>query len=130
MVGLSRSTIYNLENAGTFPKKIRISQYVVRYRVRDIREWMRSLESTCKAKKDKEPAVLTERQQQRLIRLALKKVPKPPTKPLPYYKMRDVMKLTGFTHSQIYDGVRDGSFPNWKKTGWPAQQWDRGPVDA
>jgi predicted DNA-binding transcriptional regulator AlpA len=130
MVGLSRSTIYNLENAGTFPKKIRVSQYVVRYRVGDIREWMNCLERTCKAKNGKEPGVLTDRQQQRLMRLALNKVPKPRAKALPYYKMGDVMKLTGFTHSQIYDGVRDGSFPKWKKTGWPAQQWDRGAVNT
>ena len=40
------------------------------------------------------------------------------------------MRLAGFTHSQIYDGVRDGGFPKWNKTGWPAQQWDRGAVDA
>lgn len=40
------------------------------------------------------------------------------------------MRLVGFTHSQIYDGVRDGSFPGWNKTGWPAQQWDRRAGDA
>jgi predicted DNA-binding transcriptional regulator AlpA len=52
MIGLSGSTIYNLENAGTFPKKIHVSQHCVRYKVGDVREckvgdvreWMKSLE--------------------------------------------------------------------------------------
>jgi predicted DNA-binding transcriptional regulator AlpA len=84
---------------------------------------MKSLEKLGKTK-EKAPEGLTERQQQRLMRLALKRDPKPPPKALPYYKMGDVMRLAGFTHSQIYDGIRDGSFPKWKQTGWPAQQWD------
>lgn len=130
MVGLSGSTIYNLEKAGTFPKKIRVSQYCVRYKVGEIREWMKSLENRGKARKEKEPEVLTERQQQRLMRLAVKRIPKPPPKALPYYTMGDVMRLAGFNHSQIYDGVKNGIFPKWKQTGWPAQQWDRGVVDA
>ena len=130
MVGLSRSTIYNLEKAGTFPKKIHVSQYVVRYKVGEIREWMKSLENAARARNQYKPPVLTERQQHRLMRLALKRIPRPPPKALPYYTMGDVMRLSGFTHSQVYDGVRDGSFPKWKKTGWPAQQWDRGAVDV
>jgi prophage regulatory protein len=130
MVGLSRTTIYNLEKTGAFPKKIHVSPYSVRYKVGDIREWMKSLENKGKTKKEEQPEVLTERQRQRLMRLALKRVPKSPPKALPYYTMGDVMKLAGLTHSQIYDVVRDGSFPKWKKTGWPAQQWDRGAVEA
>lgn len=130
MVGLSSSTIYNLEKAGTFPKKIHVTQYAVRYKVGEVREWMKFLENTGRTKKDKEPEDLTDRQRQRLMRLALTRVPKPPPKVLPYYTMGDVMRLTGFTHSQVYDGVRGGSFPKWKKTGWPAQQWDRGAVDT
>jgi predicted DNA-binding transcriptional regulator AlpA len=130
MVGLGRSTIYNLEKAGKFPKKMHVTQYAVRYKVGEIREWMKSLENMGITKKDKDPEILTERQRQRLMRLALAQIPKPPPKALPYYTMGDVMRLAGFTASQIYDGVRDGSFPKWKKTGWPAQQWDRGAMDA
>jgi predicted DNA-binding transcriptional regulator AlpA len=129
MVGLSRSTIYNLEKAGTFPKKIRIGQNVVRYRVGEIREWMQSLQKAGRTNIGKEPEVLSNRQQQRLMQLALKRVPRPPPKARPYYTMSDVMRLAGFTHSQIYDGVREGNFPKWKKAGWPAQQWERQAVD-
>jgi predicted DNA-binding transcriptional regulator AlpA len=130
MVGLSHSTIYNLEKAGTFPKKIHVGRRVVRYRVGEIRDWMKSLETADRAKNRKEDHGLTERQQQRLMRLALKRVSRPPPKALSYYTMRDVMRLAGLTHSQIYDGVRDGSLPKWKKTEWPAQQWDRSAVDV
>lgn len=130
MVGLSPSTIYNLAKSGTFPKKIHVTPYAVRYKVGEIREWMKSLETAGRTRQENEPGLLTERQQQRLMRLALKRVPKPPPKALPYYTMGDVMRLVGFTHSQIYDGVRDGTFPRWNKTGWPAQQWDRRAVDA
>jgi predicted DNA-binding transcriptional regulator AlpA len=91
---------------------------------------MKSLEDTGKANKEKEAEVLTERQRQRLMRLALKRSPKPPPKGLPYYTMGDVMRLAGLNHSQVYDGVKCGSFPKWKQTGWPAQQWDRKVVDA
>jgi prophage regulatory protein len=129
MVGLGRSTIYNLEKTGTFPKKIHVTPNAVRYKVGEIREWMKSLENMGKGK-DEEPQVLTDRQRQRLMRLALTRIPRPPPKALPYYTMGDVMRLAGFTASQIYDGARDGSFPKWKKTGWPAQQWDRGAIDA
>ncbi len=130
MVGLSPSTIYNLAKAGAFPRKIHVTQHAVRYKVGEIREWMKSLENAGRSKIEKEPGLLTESQQQRLMRLALKRVPKPPPKALPYYTMGDVMRVAGFTNSQIYDGVRDGSFPKWNKTGWPAQQWDRRAVDA
>jgi predicted DNA-binding transcriptional regulator AlpA len=91
---------------------------------------MKALENGRNTKKEKELEILTERRQQRLMRLALMRVPKPPPKALPYYTMGDVMRLADFNHSQIYDGVRDGSVPKWKQTGWPAQQWDRGTVDA
>ena len=46
MVGLSRSTIYSLEKAGMFPRKIHVSQHAVRYKIGEIREWMKSLEGT------------------------------------------------------------------------------------
>jgi predicted DNA-binding transcriptional regulator AlpA len=130
IVGLSRSTIHNLEKAGTFPKKIHVSRHAVRYKLEEIREWAKSLENKRKAQKEMEPGALTQRQQERLMRLALKRVQKPPPKALPYYTMGDVMRLAGFSHSQIYDGVRDGSFPKWKRTGWPAQQWEKLAVDA
>jgi prophage regulatory protein len=130
MIGLGRSTLYNLEKVGAFPKKIHVTPYAVRYKVGEIREWMKSVESMGKAKNAEEPHVLTERQRQRVMRLALTRIPKPPPKALPYYTMGDVMRLAGFTASQIYDGARDGSIPKWKKTGWPAQQWDRGAIDA
>jgi predicted DNA-binding transcriptional regulator AlpA len=91
---------------------------------------MKSLENVRKAEKRKQPELLTARQGDRLMRLALKQIPKPPPAALPYYTMGDVMRLTGFTHSQIYDGVRQGSLPRWKKTGWPAQQWDREAIDV
>jgi len=129
MIGLSCSTIHNLEKGGTFPKKIQVSQHCVRYKVGDIRAWMKSLEDTGKANKVKEVEVLTERQRQRLMRLALKRIPKPPPKTLPYYTMGDVMRLVGLNHSQVYEWVKCGSFPKWKQTGWPAQQWDRKVVD-
>jgi prophage regulatory protein len=129
MVGLSRSTIYRLESEGAFPKKMHVGS-VVRWKVGEIREWMKALENMRSTKKEKELEILTERRQQRLMRLALMRVPKPPPKALPYYTMGDVMRLADFNHSQIYDGVTDGSFPKWKQTGWPAQQWDRETVDA
>jgi prophage regulatory protein len=129
MVGLGRSTIYRLEREGTFPEKIHVGS-AVRWKVGDIREWMKSLEDRGKTKNEKEPEGLTERQQTRLMRLALKRVPKSPPKALPYYTKGDVMRLAGFTQPQLYDEVRDGNFPKWKQTGWPAQQWDRDAVDA
>jgi prophage regulatory protein len=129
MIGLGRSSIYRMESEGTFPRKIHVGR-AVRWKTGDVREWMRSLESRGKAQKEKEPEVLNERQQQRLMRLALKRVPKPRPKALPYYTMGDVMRLAGFTHAQLYDEVRAGGFPKWKQTGWPAQQWDRAAVDA
>jgi prophage regulatory protein len=130
MVGLGRSTIYNLEKAGAFPKKIHVTPHAVRYRVGEIRDWMNSLKNIGISQKAQEPHVLTERQRQRLLRLALTRIPRAAPKALPYYTMGDVMRLAAFTASQIYDGVRDGSFPKWKKTGWPAQQWERGAMDA
>ena len=40
--GLSRTTIYRLELAGTFPKKIRLSAGAVGYRKADVQEWLDS----------------------------------------------------------------------------------------
>lgn len=39
MIGLSRSTIDNLEIAGQFPKRIKLTEHCVCYKIDEIREW-------------------------------------------------------------------------------------------
>ena len=40
MVGLSRTSIYRLMDSGNFPHPIRVGPRAVRWRLRDIEEWM------------------------------------------------------------------------------------------
>ena len=40
MVGLSRTSIYRLMDSGDFPHPIRVGPRAVRWRLRDIEEWM------------------------------------------------------------------------------------------
>ena len=40
MVGLSRTSIYRLMDSGNFPHPIRVGPRAVRWRLRDIKEWM------------------------------------------------------------------------------------------
>ena len=40
MVGLSRTSIYRLVDSGDFPHPIRVGPRAVRWRLRDIEQWM------------------------------------------------------------------------------------------
>ena len=40
MVGLSRTSIYRLMDSGDFPHPIRVGPRAVRWRLRDIEEWI------------------------------------------------------------------------------------------
>jgi predicted DNA-binding transcriptional regulator AlpA len=134
MIGLSRSTINNLEKAGQFPKRIKLTKCCVRYKVDEIREWEnlvvdagRVIKRRCHERDAKKEAEHAER----LIRVVAKRIPKPPEKPLPHYRMRDIMRIARMSHSQVYDEIKNGSFPRWMESGHRGKQnWDRKVVDA
>ena len=46
MVGLARSSIYRLISAGSFPRPVQVGPKAVRWRLADIRNFMRSRQLT------------------------------------------------------------------------------------
>ena len=58
MVGLSRTSIYRLMDSGDFPHPIRVGPRAVRWRLRDIEQWMseRPLTTGKVEKVSKEPS--------------------------------------------------------------------------
>ena len=58
MVGLSRTSIYRLADSGDFPHPIRVGPRAVRWRLRDIEQWMleRPLATDKVEKVSKEPS--------------------------------------------------------------------------
>ena len=58
MVGLSRASIYRLMDSGDFPHAIRVGPRAVRWRLRDIEQWMseRPLTTDKVEKVSKEPS--------------------------------------------------------------------------
>jgi predicted DNA-binding transcriptional regulator AlpA len=134
MIGLGRSTIDNLEKAGQFSKRIELTERCVRYKLDEIREWEKLVVDAGRlikrrgyehdAREEAETA-------EKLMRVAAKRSPKPPEKSLPYYRMRDVLRITGMTHSQVDDRIRNGAFPRWMESGHRGKQhWDRKVVDV
>jgi prophage regulatory protein len=55
LVGLSRATIYNMEKAGTFPKKTPLGERAVAWRESEITAWMESRQNIEKTEKEKRP---------------------------------------------------------------------------
>lgn len=55
LVGLSRPTIYNMEKAGTFPKKTPLGRRAVAWRESEITAWMESRQNIEKTEKEKRP---------------------------------------------------------------------------
>lgn len=55
LVGLSRATIYNMEKAGTFPKKTPLGERAVAWRESEITAWMESRKDIEKTEKEKRP---------------------------------------------------------------------------
>ena len=42
LTGLSRSTVYRKQRAGTFPESVQLGERVVAWREAEVREWMAS----------------------------------------------------------------------------------------
>lgn len=53
--GLSRATIYNMEKAGDFPKKIALGERAVAWRESEVKEWMESRKSAQKTGREARP---------------------------------------------------------------------------
>ncbi len=55
LTGLSRATIYNMEKAGTFPKKTPLGERAVAWRESEIAAWMESRQHIEKSEQEKRP---------------------------------------------------------------------------
>jgi predicted DNA-binding transcriptional regulator AlpA len=93
MIGLSRSTIDNLEIAGQFPKRIKLTEHCVRHKVDKIGEWEKAVVGAgrmIKRRGYEHDAKEEAERAEKLMRVAAKRIPKAPEKSLSYYRMRDI----------------------------------------
>ena len=97
-VGVGSSTIYKMMSSGVFPKQVKLSERTSVWIESEVEHFMNA-------------------------RIAQRNQPPPSPEVSLYFRMRDVMRVTGMTHSMIYDGVRAKTFPKWadlpkRGSGW------------
>lgn len=97
LVGLSRATIYNMEKAGTFPKKTPLGERAVAWRESEITAWMESRQNIEKTEKEKRPGKPPTKKQKPVEPAVTAKVESKPLQTAPTEHADIVHKTTSVT---------------------------------
>lgn len=97
LVGLSRATIYNMEKAGTFPKKTPLGERAVAWRESEVAAWMESRKNIEKTQKEKRPGKPPAKKQKPIEPPVMATVEKKPTQAAPTEPAAIVHKTASVT---------------------------------
>ena len=97
LVGLSRATIYNMEKAGTFPKKTPLGERAVAWRESEITAWMESRKDIEKTEKEKRPGKPPTKKQKPIEPTVAAKVESKPPQTAPTQPAATVDKTASVT---------------------------------